>query len=164
MLLMRRMTVVLCVLALSGASYLSAASPVEARSSKHRSWKKSAKKEKKEKKERKEAVKEAPPPRTPVDKQDCISLSQTYYGRAKATWKRTKDGIPREFIRVISNLDQFCGEEEFEKARVTIDWMSVCLQNSGKDSREGYCSRTRSYFCTLELESEGCLQAQTEAR
>ena len=160
MLLGRRMTIALCVLALSGASYVSANPTVEARHSKHRSWKKAAKKEKKEK----EATKEAPAPRAPVDKQDCISLSQAYYGRAKSAWRRTKDGIPREFVRVISTLDQFCGEEEFEKARVTIDWMSACLQNPSKDKQEGICSRNKSYFCALDMQSEGCLQAQTEAR
>lgn len=160
MLLGRRMMIALCVLALSGASYVSATSTVEARHSKHRSWKKAAKKEKKEK----EATKEAPAPRAPVDKQDCISLSQAYYGRAKSAWRRTKDGIPREFVRVISTLDQFCGEEEFEKARVTIDWMSACLQNPSKDKQEGICSRNKSYFCALDMQSEGCLQAQTEAR
>jgi len=158
MLLMRRMTVVLCVLALSGGWYFAATSPVDARHAKHRSSKKSAQKEKKE------AVKEAPAPRTPLDKQDCISLSQAYYGRAKSAWKGTKGGIPREFIGVISNLDQFCGEEEFEKARVTIDWMSVCLKNPGKDKQEEYCTRKQSYFCTLDLQSEGCLQTQSEAR
>jgi hypothetical protein len=79
-------------------------------------------------------------------------------------WKGTKQGIPNEFVRVISDLDQFCGEEEFEKARVTMDWMSTCLQNPSKDNQLGYCSRSQSYFCALDQQSEGCLQVQSEAR
>jgi hypothetical protein len=154
----RRMAVVLCVLALSGASYLAATSNVDARYAKHRSSK-HAKKAKS-----KQVAKEAPTPRTPADKQDCISLSQAYYGRAKSVWKRGKQGIPREFMRVITSLDQFCGEEEFEKARVTINWMSACLQNSGKDEKGGSCARDKGYFCALDVQSEGCLQTQSEAR
>ena len=157
----RPMIVMLCVLALSGASYFSATSAVDARHAKHRSLKKAAKKTK-DKKD-KEVTKEAPTPRTPVDKQECISISQAYYGRAKSVWKGTKQGIPNEFVRVISDLDQFCGEEEFEKARVTMDWMSACMQNS-KDNQLGYCSRSTSYFCALDQQSESCLQVQSEAR
>jgi hypothetical protein len=156
------MIVMLCVLALSGASYFSATSAVDARHAKHRSLKKAAKKTK-DKKD-KEVTKEAPTPRTPVDKQECISISQAYYGRAKSVWRGTKQGIPNEFVRVISDLDQFCGEEEFEKARVTMDWMSTCMQNSSKDNQLGYCSRSWSYFCALDQQSEGCLQVQSEAR
>jgi hypothetical protein len=158
----RSMIVMLCVLALSGASYFSATSPVDARHAKHRSLKKAAKKTK-EKKD-KEATKEAPTPRTPADKQECISVSQAYYGRAKSAWRGTKHGIPNEFVRVISDLDQFCGEEEFEKARVTMDWMSTCLQNSNKDDQPGSCSRSKSYFCALDQQSEACVQVQSEAR
>ena len=158
----RPMIVMLCVLALSGASYFSATSPVDARHAKHRSLKKAAKKTK-DKKD-KEVTKEAPTPRTPVDKQECISISQAYYGRAKSVWRGTKQGIPNEFVRVISDLDQFCGEEEFEKARVTMDWMSTCLQNPSKDNQLGYCSRSTSYFCALDQQSESCLQVQSEAR
>ena len=154
----RRMAVVLCVLALSGASYIAATSPVDARHAKHRSSK-HAKKTKS-----KEVAKEAPAARTPVDKQDCISLSQAYYGRAKSVWKGTKKGIPREFMGVITSLDQFCGEEEFDKARVTINWMSACLQNSGKDDQQGSCSRDKGYFCALDAQSEGCPQTQSEAK
>ena len=159
----RPMIVMLCVLALSGASYFSATSTVDARYAKHRSLKKAAKKAKDKKDKDKEVTKEGPTPRTPVDKQECISISQAYYGRAKSVWKGTKQGIPNEFVRVISDLDQFCGEEEFEKARVTMDWMSACMQNS-KDNQLGYCSRSTSYFCALDQQSESCLQVQSEAR
>jgi len=160
MLRSRRMTVVLCVLALSGASYLSAVSSVDARHAKHRSVKHKAAKKAKDK----EVAKEAPTPRTPVDKQDCIGVSQAFYSQAKSLSRRTKQNIPREFERVISNLDQFCGEEEFEKARVTINWMSTCLQNFSRDDQQGYCSRDKRYFCALEPQSDGCLQTQSEAQ
>jgi hypothetical protein len=93
-------------------------------------------------------------PRTPVDKYDCIAQSQTFYERAQTVF-RAKQGIPQEFERVASNLDEFCGEEEFEKARISFDWMSACLQNYTKDKLE-VCSRDKSYFCALDPHSNGC--------
>jgi hypothetical protein len=93
-------------------------------------------------------------PRTPVDKYDCIAQSQTFYERAQSVF-RAKQGIPQEFERVASNLDEFCGEEEFEKARISFDWMSACLQNYTKD-KLGVCSRDKSYFCALDPHSDGC--------
>ena len=93
-------------------------------------------------------------PRTPVDKYDCIAQSQTFYERAQTVF-RAKQGIPQEFERVASNLDEFCGEEEFEKARISFDWMSACLQNYTKDKLGG-CSRDKSYFCALDPHSDGC--------
>src|SRR3974390_423246 len=55
-------------------------------------------------------------PRTPVDTQDCIAQAQAFYKRAGATAKRAKQSIPQEFEHVISKLDEFGGEEEFDKA------------------------------------------------
>lgn len=95
-------------------------------------------------------------PRTPVDKYDCIAESQTFYQRARTVFIRGKQSIPQEFERVASNLDEFCGEEEFEKARISIDWMSACLQNYTKDDKQGFCSRDKSYFCALDPQSDGC--------
>jgi hypothetical protein len=93
-------------------------------------------------------------PRTPVDKYDCIAQSQTFYERAQNVF-RAKHGIPQEFERVASNVDEFCGEEEFEKARISFDWMSACLQNYTKDNLGG-CSRDKGYFCALDPQSDGC--------
>jgi hypothetical protein len=93
-------------------------------------------------------------PRTPVDKYDCIAQSQTFYERAQNVF-RAKHGIPQEFERVASNVDEFCGEEEFEKARISFDWMSACLQNYTKDNL-GVCSRDKGYFCALDPQSDGC--------
>ena len=95
-------------------------------------------------------------PRTPVDKYDCIAESQTFYERAQTLFIRAKHGVPQEFERVASNLDEFCGEEEFEKARISIDWMNACLQNYTKDDKLGFCSRDKSYFCALDPVSDGC--------
>jgi hypothetical protein len=89
----------------------------------------------------------APTARTPTDKADCIALSQAFYGHAKTLARRTKQGIPRGFIGVVTNLDEFCGEEDFDKARISIDWMDTCLENFAKDYDLAFCSRSRSYFC-----------------
>jgi hypothetical protein len=102
----------------------------------------------------------APTARTPADKTDCIALSQAFYGHVKTLARRTKQSIPREFMRVVTNLDEFCGEEDFEKARISIDWMDTCLKNFTKDYESGACSRSKSYFCAIDPASDGCLASQ----
>jgi hypothetical protein len=101
-----------------------------------------------------------PTARTPVDKGDCLSVSQAFYRQAKIQARQTKQSLPREFTRVASNLDEFCGEEDFAKARISIDWMDTCLKNFTKDDKQGLCSRTKSYFCAIDPRSDGCLQSQ----
>jgi hypothetical protein len=105
-----------------------------------------------------------PTTRTPTDTGDCIAVAQAFYEQAEALSRRTKQSIPGEFQRVISKLDEFCGEEDFEKARVSIDWMSTCLQNFTRDHQLSFCSRTKSYFCAIDPQSDGCLQNQSQAR
>jgi hypothetical protein len=101
-----------------------------------------------------------PQPRTPVDKHDCIAVAQAFYERAGTLSRRTKQTIPKEFISVISKLDEFCGEEEFEKARVSINWMNTCLQNF-TDQKAMFCVRNESYFCaSADPKADGCLQNQ----
>jgi hypothetical protein len=70
---------------------------------------------------------------TPTNKRDCLALLPTLYRKAESLSKRTKQIIPREFARVAANLDEFCGEENFEKARISINWMNTCLKNFTKD-------------------------------
>jgi hypothetical protein len=101
-----------------------------------------------------------PTDRTPADKHECIAVSQALYGQAKTQSRRTKQIIPREFVRVASNLDEFCGEEDFEKAWISIDWMNTCLKNFTKDYKLELCSRNKSYFCAIDPQSDGCLQSQ----
>jgi hypothetical protein len=102
-------------------------------------------------------------PRTPTDKHDCIAVSQAFYEQAESLASRTRHAIPQEFERVVSQVDELCGEEEFEKARVSFDWMNTCLQNYSKDASLGFCSRNKAYFCAVDPRSEGCQSApQTE--
>jgi hypothetical protein len=84
--------------------------------------------------------------RTPTNKNDCIAVAEALYGRAETLSKRTKQAIPREFARVASNLDESCGEGDFNKA-----WISIEL---------GFCSRNKGYFCAIDAKSEGCLQSR----
>jgi hypothetical protein len=97
---------------------------------------------------------------TPTNKNDCLTVSQILYGRAEALSKGAKQAIPREFTRVASNLDESCGEEDFEKARISIDWMNTCLTNYTKDYSLGFCTRNKGYFCTINPRSDACLQSQ----
>jgi len=94
---------------------------------------------------------------TPTSKSDCLAVSQTLYRQAERLSKRTKQIIPREFARVAANLDEFCGEENFEKARISIDWMNTCLKNFTKDYKLGFCSRNKNYFCAVFPRSDACL-------
>jgi hypothetical protein len=63
-----------------------------------------------------------------------------------------------------SKLDEFCGDEDFEKARISIDWMNTCLKNFSRDYNLEFCSRNMSYFCAIGAQSDGCLQSQSEAQ
>ena len=101
-----------------------------------------------------------PTDQTPTNKNDCLTVSQILYGRAEALSKRGKQAVPREFTRVASNLDESCGEEDFEKARISIDWMNTCLANYTKDYSLGFCTRDKSYFCAINPRSDACLQNQ----
>ena len=156
-----RMAVALCFLAAASLACLPAISPVMA---KHRSSHASKHKGSKHKsssriRKKSDATEQKPLDvigRTPVHKQDCIAVSQTIYGQAKTVSRQARQSIPKEFERVVSNLDEFCGEEEFDKARITIDWMNTCLQNFTKDLKLGFCSRTQSYFCAIGPASEAC--------
>jgi len=98
--------------------------------------------------------------RTPTNKNECLAVAEALYGRAETLSKRTKQVIPREFARVASNLDESCGEEDFNKAWISIKWMNTCLENFTKDYQLDFCSRNKGYFCAIDAKSEGCLQSR----
>jgi hypothetical protein len=98
------------------------------------------------------------PPRTPLNKGDCIETAQALYARAQTLSRRKGQAIPQEFELVVSKLDEFCGEEEFGKARVSIDWMHLCVQKFTKE----FCSKDKSYFCAID--SEECLSQNSETQ
>jgi hypothetical protein len=133
--------------------------------SRHKSARHRGSKSRAEEKEKTELASLETPPavHTPADKADCIAVSQTFYGRARTQAARSGQSIPKEFQRVVSSLDQLCGEEEFEKARVSIDWMDTCLKNFNKDSDPALCSRSRAYFCAIDATSEGCRAADGDS-
>jgi hypothetical protein len=155
-----RAIAILCALAVPVSVNLSTISFAVAKhrhvASKHKHARHKSAREKPEKEDTAKNEKPAMESHTPVDKHDCIDVSQAFYRRAANVAARAKHGIPKEFERVASNLDVFCGEEEFDKARVSIDWMNTCLQNFAQDSKLGYCSRTKDYFCAIDPGSEGC--------
>jgi hypothetical protein len=134
-----RTGIALCLLAALVAACLVAASPAEARRRSHRVH-----------------TEKSPPVTigTPIDKAECIAMSQALYGRAKKLSRGKKNGIPKEFTQVVTNLNESCGEEEFARARVSIDWMDTCLKNFSKDE---FCSRDKIYFCAIDPRSAGCL-------
>jgi hypothetical protein len=96
----------------------------------------------------------------PGSQKDCAATSKALYGQAEALSKRAKQIIPREFERVSANLDDYCDGEDFEKARISIDWINTCLKNFTKNYKLGFCSRNKTYFCAVDPQSDGCLQSQ----
>jgi hypothetical protein len=96
----------------------------------------------------------------PGSQKDCAATSKALYEQAQALSKRTKRIIPREFARVSADLDDYCDGGDFEKARISIDWMNTCLKNFTKNYNLGFCSRNKSYFCAVDPQSEGCLHGQ----
>ena len=102
-----------------------------------------------------------PQPRTPADKQECIAAAQAFYVKAQTVAGRTNQTITKEFQQVVSKLDEFCGEEEFEKAKNSLDWMNLCLQNFTKDNRVEFCSRNAGYFCAVDADT--CIASEARA-
>src|SRR3954471_18962133 len=78
---------------------------------------------------------------TPRDTNDCLAVARTLNEQVKKLARQTKRGIPPEFTRVASDLNQSCGAQEFKKAWISIDWMNGCLDNFTKDAELGFCSR-----------------------
>jgi hypothetical protein len=96
----------------------------------------------------------------PISRKECAATSKALYRQAQALAKRTKQIIPREFDRVSANLDDYCDGGDFEKARISIDWMNTCLKNFTKNYDLGFCTRSKSYFCAVDPQSDACRQGQ----
>jgi hypothetical protein len=93
---------------------------------------------------------------TPADTAGCLRTSEELYKQAERLEKRTRSPIPREFARVAANLDEYCEEKEFEKARISIEWMETCIKNYTKPYKLGFCSRSKKYFCAIDPASDAC--------
>ena len=141
--------VALSILATLGSLWVLAALPVAAKPAKNRSVVVPTAKQ--------ESV---PTDRTPRNKDVCLAVAQALNEQAKSLSKRTKRAIPPEFTRVASNLDASCGEEDFRKAWISIDWMNGCLNNFTKDAELGFCSRNEGYSCALDPRSDACPQGR----
>lgn len=98
-----------------------------------------------------------PEARTPTDKQDCISVAQAYYRAAGRLSKQAKQDTPKGFIRVVSKLSELCGEEEFDKARTSIDWMDACLRDLAGNREAKLCSSHENLLCSVDPQSKECL-------
>ena len=141
--------VALSILATLGSLWVLAALPVAAKPAKNRSVMVPAAKQ--------GAV---PTDRTPTNRSNCLAVAHALNEQAKTLSKRTKQGIPREFTRVASDLDATCGEEDFGKAWISIEWMNGCLNNFTKDYKLGFCSKNEGYACAIAPHSDGCLDSR----
>jgi len=92
----------------------------------------------------------------PTDTAACTRISEDLYKQAERLEKRTRSPIPREFARVAANLDEYCEEKEFEKARISIEWMETCIKNYTKPYKLGFCTRSKKYFCAIDPASDAC--------
>jgi hypothetical protein len=97
---------------------------------------------------------------TPRNKNECLAVAQTLNEQAKKLSQQTKQGVSREFTRVGSDLGRSCGEEDFKKAWISIEWMNGCLNNFNKDAELGFCSRNEGYACALNPRSGACPQGR----
>ena len=97
---------------------------------------------------------------TPRNRNECLAVAQALNERAKKLSQQTKQGVPREFTRVASNLDHSCGAEDFKKAWISIEWMNGCVKNFTKDAELGFCSRNEGYSCALDPRSDACPQGR----
>jgi hypothetical protein len=95
---------------------------------------------------------------TPRNKNECLAVAQTLNEQAKKLSQETKQGVPREFTRVASNLDHSCGAEDFKTAWISIEWMNGCLNNFTKDAELGFCSVNEGYSCAVSPRSDACPQ------
>ena len=97
---------------------------------------------------------------TPRNRNECLAVAQALNEQAKKLSQQTKQGVPREFTRVASNLDHSCGAEDFNKAWISIEWMNGCLNNFTKDYELGFCSKNERYACAIAPRSDGCLDSR----
>ena len=97
---------------------------------------------------------------TPRNRNECLAVAQALNEQAKKLSQQTKQGVPREFTRVASNLDHSCGAEDFNKAWISIEWMNGCVKNFTKDAELGFCSRNEGYSCALDPRSDACPQGR----
>jgi len=97
---------------------------------------------------------------TPRNRNECLAVAQALNEQAKKLSQQTKQGVPREFTRVASNLDHSCGAEDFKKAWISIEWMNGCVKNFTKDAELGFCSRNEGYSCALDPRSDACPQGR----
>ena len=143
------MAAALCILATLGSLWVLATLPVAAKPAKNRSVMVPAAKQ--------GAV---PTDRTPTNRNNCLAIAHALNDKAKTLSKRTKHGIPREFARVASDLDASCGEQDFGKAWISIEWMNGCLNNFTKDYELGFCSKNEGYSCAISPRSDACLDSR----
>ena len=97
---------------------------------------------------------------TPRNRNECLAVAQALNEQAKKLSQQTKQGVPREFTRVASNLDHSCGAEDFNKAWISIEWMNGCLNNFTKDAELGFCSINEGYSCAVSPRSDACPQSR----
>jgi hypothetical protein len=97
---------------------------------------------------------------TPRNRNECLAVAQALNEQAKKLSQQTKQGVPREFTRVASNLDHSCGAEDFKKAWISIEWLNGCVKNFTKDAELGFCSRNEGYSCALDPRSDACPQGR----
>jgi len=98
---------------------------------------------------------------TPRNKNECLAVAQTLNEQAKGLSQQAKrQGVSREFTRVASDLDASCGEEDFSKAWISIEWMNGCVNNFTKDAELGFCLRNEGYSCALSPRSDACPQGR----
>jgi hypothetical protein len=81
---------------------------------------------------------------TPRNKNECLAVAHKLNDQAKMMSRQTKRAVPPEFTSVGSDLGRSCGQEDFNKAWISIEWMNGCLNNFTKDAELGFCLKTKA--------------------
>lgn len=92
----------------------------------------------------------------PKDKAARLRLNDALCEPVEALEKKTCVRIPRGFVRLSSNLDEFCNNKDFNTASVSVQWTETCLADWRNPYKVGYCSRDKKYSCAVYPHSEGC--------
>jgi hypothetical protein len=90
----------------------------------------------------------------------CLRTSNALYKRGEELYKKRRWQFPAEFRRVAADLDQYCRDKEFKKADIAMDWLNTCLRYYDKPDNQGYCTRSKKFFCAIDAASEACRTAK----
>ena len=141
------MAAALCILATWGSLWVLAGLPVAAKPAKNRSAM--------------VPTAELSPPTARQPTKMIVSPSRRLLTIRRKLCPREPNRVSRESLLASHQTsDASCGEQDFGKAWMSIEWMNGCLNNFTKDYELGFCSKNEGYSCAISPRSDGCLDSR----